>query len=243
MKVTQLQYLDLLLLSVLIESIFLVLAITRSNSVSPCFDLSYIGLVLRPSKHQLEMGLVNKASKLLEGVCRHKHGSRGHQRSQQQEVDGQLVGRIARFVAAQKSRRQRRRRTSVQATTNAPLQNTTKEAMAQKIAYTNENDAHHMEYSQAARNTADNHGIHIVEDEKDEEDEENISEDYEDGESEDEVDESVIEDMHKLEESFRGISRKYRLINRIGEGENWFFAMFSEKANHLIETRYILYCI
>jgi hypothetical protein len=37
--------------------------------------------------------------------------------------------------------------------------------------------------------------------------------------SEDEVDESVMEDMHKLEESFKGISQKYRLINRIGEGE------------------------
>lgn len=38
-------------------------------------------------------------------------------------------------------------------------------------------------------------------------------------ESDDEVDESVIEDMRKLEESFKGISQKYRLINRIGEGE------------------------
>ena len=37
-------------------------------------------------------------------------------------------------------------------------------------------------------------------------------------ESEDEVDESVVEDMRRLEESFKGISQKYRLINRIGEG-------------------------
>lgn len=36
--------------------------------------------------------------------------------------------------------------------------------------------------------------------------------------SEDDVDESVMEDMRKLEESFKGISQKYRLINRIGEG-------------------------
>lgn len=36
--------------------------------------------------------------------------------------------------------------------------------------------------------------------------------------SEDEVDDSVVEDMRRLEESFRGISQKYRLINRIGEG-------------------------
>lgn len=48
--------------------------------------------------------------------------------------------------------------------------------------------------------------------------EEDQSEEGYETESEDEVDESVVEDMRKLEESFRGISRKYRLINRIGEG-------------------------
>ena len=37
-------------------------------------------------------------------------------------------------------------------------------------------------------------------------------------ESDDEIDESVAEDMQKFEESFKGISRRYRLINRIGEG-------------------------
>jgi hypothetical protein len=37
-------------------------------------------------------------------------------------------------------------------------------------------------------------------------------------ESDEEVDESVLEDMRKLEENFAGISRKYRLVNRIGEG-------------------------
>lgn len=36
--------------------------------------------------------------------------------------------------------------------------------------------------------------------------------------TEDEVDETVVEDMRRLEESFKGISQKYRLINRIGEG-------------------------
>lgn len=35
---------------------------------------------------------------------------------------------------------------------------------------------------------------------------------------EDDVDETVAEDMLKLEENFTGISQKYRLINRIGEG-------------------------
>ncbi|KKY15030.1 putative cell cycle protein kinase [Phaeomoniella chlamydospora] len=37
-------------------------------------------------------------------------------------------------------------------------------------------------------------------------------------ESEDEIDETVAEDMRRLEESFAGISKQYRLINRIGEG-------------------------
>ena len=38
-------------------------------------------------------------------------------------------------------------------------------------------------------------------------------------ETEEDVDESVAEDMRKLEESFKGISTKYRLMNRIGEGK------------------------
>lgn len=38
-----------------------------------------------------------------------------------------------------------------------------------------------------------------------------------------EIDESVKEDMRKLEETFTGISERYRLINRIGEGTpSWF---------------------
>lgn len=36
--------------------------------------------------------------------------------------------------------------------------------------------------------------------------------------SADDIDDTVMEDMRKLEESFKGISQKYRLINRIGEG-------------------------
>lgn len=44
--------------------------------------------------------------------------------------------------------------------------------------------------------------------------------DYEgdDDEEEEEVDESVREDMTKLEDTFPGISDRFRLINRIGEG-------------------------
>lgn len=37
-----------------------------------------------------------------------------------------------------------------------------------------------------------------------------------------EVDESVREDMNKLEDTFPGISDRFRLVNRIGEGTVWF---------------------
>ena len=37
--------------------------------------------------------------------------------------------------------------------------------------------------------------------------------------SDEEIDESVAEDMARFEDSFVGISKRYRLINRIGEGE------------------------
>jgi cell division control protein 7 len=37
-------------------------------------------------------------------------------------------------------------------------------------------------------------------------------------EEEEEVDDSVREDMKKLEDTFPGISDRFRLVNRIGEG-------------------------
>ena len=37
-------------------------------------------------------------------------------------------------------------------------------------------------------------------------------------EEEPEVEESVQEDIYKFEQSFQGISERFRLINRIGEG-------------------------
>lgn len=37
---------------------------------------------------------------------------------------------------------------------------------------------------------------------------------------EEEVDESVREDMNKLEDTFPGISDRFRLVNRIGEGSH-----------------------
>jgi cell division control protein 7 len=63
--------------------------------------------------------------------------------------------------------------------------------------------------------------IQLVEDDEDGVAEANSYDEYEDedeDEDEDDIDDSVIEDMRKLEESFKGISQKYKLINRIGEG-------------------------
>jgi cell division control protein 7 len=57
----------------------------------------------------------------------------------------------------------------------------------------------------------------LVEDDENGAAEADSYDEYED-EDEDDIDDSVIEDMRKLEESFKGISQKYKLINRIGEG-------------------------
>lgn len=40
-----------------------------------------------------------------------------------------------------------------------------------------------------------------------------------DDSSDEEVEESVANDMHNFEKSFQGITKRYRLINRIGEGD------------------------
>ena len=42
---------------------------------------------------------------------------------------------------------------------------------------------------------------------------------------------SVLRDMRRLEESFRGISRKYKLIDRIGEGKGYILTVLSTPAN------------
>lgn len=41
---------------------------------------------------------------------------------------------------------------------------------------------------------------------------------HQESDYEEEVDESVREDMKKLEDTFPGISDRFRLVNRIGEG-------------------------
>jgi cell division control protein 7 len=42
---------------------------------------------------------------------------------------------------------------------------------------------------------------------------------HNDESEESELDESVAEDIARFEASFKGINKRYRLINRIGEGE------------------------
>lgn len=37
--------------------------------------------------------------------------------------------------------------------------------------------------------------------------------------SDEELDDDVAEDLRKFQESFRGISKRYKLMNRIGEGK------------------------
>lgn len=40
--------------------------------------------------------------------------------------------------------------------------------------------------------------------------------------SDDDIDESVAEDIQKFEDSFKGITRRFRIINRIGEGTSTY---------------------
>lgn len=56
-----------------------------------------------------------------------------------------------------------------------------------------------------------------------------------DDSSEEEVEDSVAEDILRFEESFTGINKRYRLINRIGEGEcrNWCGACRMQVHNFL----------
>lgn len=59
-----------------------------------------------------------------------------------------------------------------------------------------------------------------------------------DSDADEEIDDAVAEDIARLEESFRGINKRYRLINRIGEG---VFALSATSANadqgHQVHSR------
>lgn len=78
--------------------------------------------------------------------------------------------------------------------------------------------------------------IQLVEDDEDDAVEEEASDEFEEDEDEDDIDDSVAEDMKKLEESFKGISQKYRLINRIGEGRHdTSLRVSTSQINHIQE--------
>ena len=193
---------------------------------APCFDLSYLGLVPRSPKHHLEMGLVKKASKLFEGVRRHRNETRNPPQPGKEDLNVQFKGRIGQLVGAQKLLR---RRSTAEAAEKASLGDKRKAAPAQEMISMHGNCTYQITEFRKPRTMADAPRIQIVEDEEEEEEEEDQLGEDDEVESEDEVDESVVEDMRKLEESFRGISSKYRLINRIGEGDS---SMHPRPSNH-----------
>jgi hypothetical protein len=182
-----------------------------------CFDISYLGLVECHSKHQSKMGFVKRTSKLLEGVRGHKEDLQGPKKAKQEDAKAK-TRRAGKLFALQKPRR----RTATRDTTEGTLLRSQKAAtMVQGTVPTHETGTHLIGAFQKPRKMADTQRIPIVVEEEQEQDQaEEGSDDLYESESEGEVDESVVDDMHKLEESFKGISRKYRLINRIGEGDS-----------------------
>jgi hypothetical protein len=178
------------------------------------------------------MGLVKKASELLQGVRRRRNDSTSPRQYNEEKVNVRSTGRIGRFIVRHKLGQHRLK---PEAQTHGRPENTTEAAMEYETEYMHEHDIHRMERPRVLMNMAEPQCVQITEvvkeEDIDDEEEDDEGEDEGDGaedisraendddESEDEVEESVIEDMRKLEESFRGISRKYRLINRIGEGD------------------------
>jgi hypothetical protein len=160
------------------------------------------------------MGLVKKASTLFEAICRYRNDGKNSRRSKQSEV---------KRAAARKEKR-----TSVPASNPRRLRSeprksgTVAATMAETAIFSRQYHdlASHGTCNPSAMEVP--RPIQLVEDDDEEEEgEEDMVErdsydEYE--EEDDDIDDSVVEDMRKLEESFKGISQKYRLINRIGEG-------------------------
>lgn len=55
-----------------------------------------------------------------------------------------------------------------------------------------------------------------------------------DDEEEEEVEASVQEDIARFEQSFKNISQRFRLINRIGEGTNQHLPVSSFRSSQLV---------
>ena len=158
------------------------------------------------------MGLTKKAGNLLKGLGRHKHARRITRRSLDGDAELKSVEKARQPIQPEPHKK----RLLASRAGAGVVRSKGKVAMAQSEVLVRQNHdiQNRRTYHQPAMEPAQT--IQLVEDDDNHEEDEQSSDEYD--ESEDEVDDSVIEDMKRLEESFRGISQKYRLINRIGEG-------------------------
>lgn len=172
------------------------------------------------------MGLVKKASTLFEGLRRQGNNARRSRVPKELQAADTVAEKEEKpsapaSVPASLPRKSRLRPRKAAAVAFNQQTNTMAHtaAMAQynhdRIPYGAENHA----VTEVART------IQLVEDNEDDMVEEESCDEYD--EAEDDIDDSVAEDMKRLEESFRGISQKYRLINRIGEGTIQFPRTFT----------------
>lgn len=155
------------------------------------------------------MGLVKKASTLFEAVCRYRNNGRSSRHSKQSEVKLGAARKEERpSVPESKHNRSRLELRNAGAVASAMLQTAI-------FSHENHDQPSHGAYHPSAMEVPQ--PIQLVDDDEDDVVGADSYDEYED-EDEDDIDDSVVEDMRKLEESFKGISQKYRLINRIGEG-------------------------
>jgi cell division control protein 7 len=82
----------------------------------------------------------------------------------------------------------------------------------------------------------------VTEESRAEDDDVSQEEGYSDDsdESDDTVDPAVAEDIARFQETFKGITERFRLINRIGEGN---YKKMNFAVHSLTRHRYILYCL
>ena len=161
------------------------------------------------------MGLGKKASALFDGLRRHRKDGRSSRRSKEPEVKS-TGGRKEEAQGVPQSEPRRLRLRSGRA--GAVVSSGQIETMAQTAPSSQQNYEKPSHRANQYPAMAVPRPIQLLEDDGDHL-EEQTDDGYEDEEDEDDIDDSVAEDMKKLEESFKGISQQYRLINRIGEGD------------------------
>ena len=162
------------------------------------------------------MGFVKKASALLDGVRRHRNDGRSSRRIKKPEVKS-TVGKEEGKPAVSASELHRLRLRLGKAGAFVPSKEAETVALTAVASKLNHDKPSYRARPYSTMEVP--RPIELVEDDEDDLEDEETYDGYEEDEDEgDEIDDSVAEDMRKLEESFRGISQKYRLINRIGEG-------------------------